>query len=167
MFAEVAQLAQSTQPLQSIPGVGSVIIWDWGTMASISLAFTAVGSLSTWLWNRGGKAALVKAQIDTYERALKDANDRTDKVQMAYDKLLADLHGHMLSDAASFAKLEAVASTAVTATIASETRLTAAMDKLGTRIDGMAERFDAFLSNRPYIMSVRPAIEGEIADKGA
>ena len=143
MLAEV--VAQGAQPLQSIPGVGSVIIWDWGTLASISFAFTAIGSLGTWLWTRGGRAALQAQAIKTSEVALKSANDRTDKVQAAYDKLLDELHNHMLADAAAFAKLEQIAMSAASASIASESRLTRAMYKLGDRIDHMAERFDAVL----------------------
>ena len=48
-------------------------------------------------------------------------------------------------DAAAFAKLEQIAMSAASASIASESRLTIAMDKLGDRIDHMAERFDAVL----------------------
>jgi hypothetical protein len=128
------------------PGPGSFIIWDWATMASISLAFTGVGSALTWLWTRAGKSALLAQQVRTAESTAKAAVDRAEKAQAAYDKLLGELHAHMLADAASFARLETIASTAANATIASESRLTVAMDKLSGRLDSMADRFDAFLA---------------------
>ncbi len=82
---------------------------DWGTLASIGFAGTAIGSLVTWMWNRAGKSALETQAIKTSAEALKAANDRTDKIQAAYDRLLNDLHNHMVADAAAFAKLEQIA----------------------------------------------------------
>jgi hypothetical protein len=121
---------------------------DWGTLASVGFAFTAIGSFGTWLWNRGGRAALLAQSVKASADELKAANERTDKVQVAYDKLLEELHNHMLADAASFAKLEQIAATAANATIAAEARLTGAMEKLGDRIDKMSDRFDVLMNSR-------------------
>ncbi len=117
----------------------------WGLFASAGIALTALGSAVTFLWTRGGKAALLGQQVQDAKALAKAATERADKVQATYDAMLERLHQHMLDDAAAFAKLEAIASEASRTTVASEARLTLALENLGKRIDGMSERFDTFM----------------------
>lgn len=119
---------------------------DWGTLASISAAFTAVGSVATWLWSRAGKSAILAQHVKEAKENAAAAAVRADKIQEAYDKLLDDLRQHMIADAASFAKLEAIAGEASRVSVSSEGRMTAALDNLGKRVDAMAARFDEFLT---------------------
>lgn len=128
------------------PGPGSIIIWDWGTLASVSFAFTALGSLATWLWTRGGKAAMLAEQIRVANAAMVTASMRADTIQARYDDLLKSLHEHMIADAGSFARLEAIATEAGRTSVAAEVRLTAALEHLGQRIDSMSERFDTLIA---------------------
>lgn len=139
LLADIAQQVAT-------PSTGTFIIWDWATLASISFAFGGLGSLITWVWNRGGKSALLQQKVKDAESAVLQADERTDRIQAAYNKLLEDLHNHMLADAAAFAKLEAVAGEASRVSVAAELRLTASMDNLGKRVDAMAARFDEFMT---------------------
>lgn len=118
--------------------------WTWIIpLNTVFIAFTAIAS---WLYSRGGKEALLKEQVRAAQAALELANTRAEKAETTNDLLLERLHTHMLSDAAAFAKLEAMASETSRTGLASEARLTIALDNLTKRIDGVADRFDTFLS---------------------
>ncbi len=119
---------------------------DWGTWASIGTACTAAGSLVTWLWGRAGKSAILAQHVKEAKEAAAAAITRADKMQVSYDKLLDDMRQHMIADAASFAKLEAIAGEASRVSVASELRLTSALENLGNRVDAMAARFDEVLT---------------------
>lgn len=123
--------------------------WDWGAFTAAGVVFTIIGSIGTWLWNRGGNAAVLKQQVTDSKDALKVANDRAEKAQKAYDELLEKLHTHMLADAASFAKLEALTAEAARSGVASEARLTGAIDKLVGRIDSLSDNLNTFFRTFP------------------
>lgn len=119
---------------------------DWGTLGSVGIATTALGSALTWIWTRGGKAALLAQRVTDAEKSTAAANARADAAEKAHDTLRTDLHTHLLADATSFTKLEGLATEATRATTASETRLTNAIEGLGARMDTMTKRFDDFLA---------------------
>lgn len=124
--------------------------WEW--IVPLNTVFIAVTAVATWIWTRGGKEAVLRTQVEAGLAALVAANARADKSEAKYDILIERLHEHMVADAAAFAKLEALASETARSALASESRLTNALDNLSKRIDGMAERFDDFLSvtfNKP------------------
>lgn len=129
---------------QAVAGAAaSAAIWDWGTIASVGFAFTALGSAITFIWGRGGKAALMQQQVKDAHEAAAAANKRADALQVSIDVLLASLNAHMVTDAASFAELKAMAGEASRISTSAEIRLTASIDKLGERVDNMAEQFSA------------------------
>jgi hypothetical protein len=116
--------------------------FDWGTWASIGIATGALGSAVTWIWSRGGKAALLAREVADAKTDAGDALKKVDNFGEDITKLREDFHEHMLKDAAAFAKLESIATEASRATIASEVRLTTAIENLGGRMDAMGRRFD-------------------------
>ena len=132
----------------------------WGIFASAGIALTALGSSITFLWTRGGKAALLAQQVQDAKALAKAATDRADKVQATYDAMLERLHQHMLDDAAAFAKLEAIASEAARTTVASEARLTLALENLGKRMDDMTGRFDMFLQRYMALSPPKSSVHG-------
>lgn len=125
-------------------------IWNW--VVPLNTLFIAATGIATWLWTRGGNAAVLKAQVDGYKAQLEASNTRADKAESANSDLLDKLHTHMLSDAAAFARLEAIATEASRVSVAAEVRLTASLDNLGKRIDSMSERFDQFLQNQATLI---------------
>lgn len=132
-------------------------VTDWGIVTAVSAATTLLGALVTWVYTRGGKAAILEKQAADARDDLKVAQDRTDVIQKAYDSLLERLHEHMLTDAAAFAKLEALTAEATRNGAASEVRLTTAIEKLVERIDGMSSRFDTFITSIAPLIPKAPA----------
>lgn len=126
-------------------------VWSW--IVPVNTVFIAVTAAATWLWTRGGNAAVLKRQVEDAKQNLDIANLRTERAETEYAKLLERLHEHMLTDAASFARLEAIASEASRISVSAEVRLTASLDNLGKRLDTMAERFDQFLQNQSAFIS--------------
>lgn len=126
------------------PTILSSTPWEW--IVPLNTIFIAATAIATWIWTRGGKEAVLRNQVESGVAALRAANERADKSEAKYDVLIERLHEHMVADAAAFAKLEALASETARSGLASELRLTNALDNLSKRIDGMAERFDDFLS---------------------
>lgn len=134
-----------------------VIGFDWSTMSSIAIATGGAGSLLTYIFGRGGKAALLRKQVDDFTQNVKENRERIDAFgqenrrrieafEVELTKMREDFHDHTLADAAAFAKLESVASEAHRATVASEVRLTTAIENLGGRLDAMGKRFDEFVN---------------------
>lgn len=118
--------------------------WQW--IVPLNTIFIFATAVATWLYSRGGKEALLREQVRAAQEALNVANLRAEKSELANDALLERLNTHMLQDASAFAELKALASETSRSAIASETRLTNALDNLSKRIDGMAERVDTFLN---------------------
>jgi hypothetical protein len=125
---------------------------QWSIVAPISIAATAIGAFVTWFWSRAGKAALLQQQVADAKDHAKAADDRASVIQKAHDTLLERLHEHMLDDARSFSKLEAIASEATRTALASEQRLTVALDSLAKRLDTMTQRLDEFLQRIPMMV---------------
>lgn len=144
----------------SEPVTGGDLSGYWGVFASVGIALTALGSAVTFLWTRGGKAALLAQQVQDAKAQAKIATDRAEKVQAAYDALLERMHQHMIDDAAAFAKLEAIASEAARTTVASEARLTLALENLGKRMDDMTGRFDMFLQRYMALSPPKSTVHG-------
>ena len=119
---------------------------DWEVLASFCVACSALASLITWVWNRGGKSAILAQEVKLGEDALARAISRADRIQASYDKLLGDMHDHELRDATDFAELRSATGEATRTTIASEARLSTALDNLGKRLDTMTTRFDEFMT---------------------
>jgi hypothetical protein len=125
---------------------------QWSIVAPISIAATAIGSFITWFWSRAGKAALLQQQVTDAKDHAKQSDERANTIQKAHETLLERLHEHMLADAGSFAKLEAIASEATRTALASEQRLTGALDMLAKRLDTMTQRLDEFLQRIPLMV---------------
>lgn len=119
---------------------------DWGAFGAVGVMFSILSSVGTWLFTRGGKAALLQQQVNMAQEHLKSAENRADKAEAAYASLFDKLHEHMLSDSAAFSKLEALTAEASRTGRDSELRLTTAVDKLVNRIEGMSERMDRFIT---------------------
>lgn len=124
--------------------VEGVPIWTWIVPINTILIFV-IGAAS-WFYSRGGKEAILQEQVRASKEALETAIARAEKAEKAYTDLLERLHDHMLADASAFAKLEALTAEATRTGVASEMRLSTAIDKLVARIDGMSERFDMFIT---------------------
>lgn len=120
----------------------ATIPWEW--IVPVNSVFILLTGIATWLYTRGGKEAVLLAAVKAAETALQAQTDRAEKAEKAHDELMERLHAHMLADASAFAKLEAIAGEAARSGSASEIRLTAAIDKLVTRIDNMSEQFTSF-----------------------
>lgn len=126
------------------PAGDSFSFWSWIVPINTVLIFV-IGTAS-WFYSRGGKEAILQEQIKASKEALAIAIARADKAEAANAELLERLHTHMLSDASAFSKLEALTAEAARTGIAAEMRLSNAIDKLVSRIDGMSERFDMFIT---------------------
>lgn len=145
---------------EEIQLVAQVAHPDWGMFAAAGVIFTIVSSIGTWLFTRGGKEAVLKEQVRVAEAALLASNTRATAAEAANASLLDKLQNHMTSDAAAFAKLEALTGEATRNGVASEQRLTAAIEKLVERIDGMSNRFDQLLQNQATILAQQAASAG-------
>ena len=60
---------------------------DWAMISAISAIATVLGSLLTWVFTRGGKAAMLDEQV-------KREQSRNETLQTAYNTLLERLHAH-------------------------------------------------------------------------
>lgn len=150
------------------PVVESMSPWTW--IVPINTVLIFLTGAATWLYTRGGKEAILLEQVKASKEALegqvrasKEALDattlRAERAEKANAELLERLHTHMLSDASAFAKLEALTAEATRTGVASEMRLSTAIDKLVMRIDGMSERFDTFITRiAPLIPQPPPQV---------
>lgn len=127
-----------------------------GVITGSGVVFSVLTGVGTWLFTRGGNEAVLKEQVKSAEKALAISTSRAEKAEASSAELLERLHAHMLADAAAFAKLESLSQEFSRSSIASESRLTAAIDKLVQRIDSMSERFDTLLQNQALIISQAP-----------
>lgn len=119
--------------------------WDWGVITATGVVFTIVSTIGTFLFTRGGREALLRQQVANMKEATEAANARADKAEAANTDLRNQLQSHMISDAAAFAKLEALTAEAARGGAASEQRLTSAIDKLVNRIDNMSNQINNFV----------------------
>lgn len=134
--------------------VEGVSVWTW--IVPINTVLIFVSGAAAWLYSRGGKEAILVEQVRVAKEAFDAANARADKAEKTNAELLERLHTHMLSDASAFAKLEALTAEATRTGVASEMRLSTAIDKLVTRIDGMSERFDTFITRIAPLIPQQP-----------
>ena len=118
---------------------------DWAAISATGVVFTIISTVGTFLFTRGGRETLLNAQIESMQKAAEAANARADKAEAANADLRAQLQGHMVADAAAFAKLEALTAEAARGGAASELRLSAAIEKLVNRIDNMSNQFNNFI----------------------
>ncbi len=126
---------------------------DWGAPAAVGVMFAILSSVGTWLFTRGGNEAVLKEQVKVAEASLLAANTRADRVEATNKELSEKMQTHMVNDAAAFAKLEMLTGEANRNGAASELRLTNAIEKLVSRIDDMAGRFDQLIQNQATILA--------------
>lgn len=150
----------TTQVVQHVTSNGGFQLGDWGAPAAVGVLFAIMSSLATWIFTRGGKEAVLKEQVRVAEATLLAASNRADRAEASNASLLEKLQTHMTSDAAAFAKLEALTAEATRNGAASEQRLTSAIEKLVERIDAMAGRFDQLIQNQATILATQAAQAG-------
>lgn len=131
--------------------------FDWGVISATGVIFTIASAVGTFLFTRGGREALLKQQIESMQKVIDAANTRADKAETANAELRAQLAAHMVADAAAFAELKALTAESARGSTASELRLTGAIDKLVTRIDGLANQFTTFVQRfSPALANISP-----------
>jgi len=118
---------------------------DWAMISALCAAFALASSFGTWLFTRGGKAAVSQERAKMLQEQVTKGETREAKLDASYDELLERLHKHEMADVGAFTRLEALATQAASAATGAEVRLTKSMENLAVRFDALADNLNRFM----------------------